>query len=67
MVELLLPEVWLQLLSVDHTKMSAEDGLRVCSVALIWVRGQLASDSTFLDFTHAETLCQETICGTHVP
>ena len=33
-----LPEVWLPLLWVDHAKMSAEDGLGVCSVALIWAR-----------------------------
>lgn len=30
-----------------HAKGSAEDGLRVCSVALNWVRGQLASKGTF--------------------
>lgn len=62
-----MPEVWLQLFWVDHTKMSAEDGLSVCGVARIWVRGQLASKGTFLGFTHVETLFQETICGTHSP
>lgn len=32
---------------VDHAEGSAEGGLRVCRVALVWVRGQLASEGTF--------------------
>lgn len=37
--ETLLPEVWLGFsFQEDQGKMSSGDGLRFCSVALIWVR-----------------------------
>lgn len=39
---------------VGHAIMSAADGQRGCSVALIWVRGQPASNGTFLGSTHAD-------------
>lgn len=69
-VKLLLPEVWLGFgFRVDWAKMSEGGGLRVCSVALIWVRDQLASNQTFwgLHSLLTGTSCQETIFGTHVP
>lgn len=51
---------------VDHAEASAEDGQSLqCSSGL--GQGPAGLQGDFLGFTHAETLCQETVCGTHVP